>query len=135
LVLDYNLFSGGKDLSNRKAQLQRVVAAKKKVDAARRNAEKVCRSAWDTYISDQKQVKDSKVAVEVNIVLQRDYEIQFELVSRPLLDLLDAYVSYYRSKDALINAEADEDINHALLLATVGELIASFQCQNTEEPE
>ena len=75
-------------------------------------------------MSDLAQIQDSKQAIEVNTKLQRAYELQFELVSRPLLDLLDAYVSYYRSQNDHINAEADWNINRALLLASVGELVS-----------
>jgi adhesin transport system outer membrane protein len=132
VVLNYNLYSGGRDLAKRKAQTERVVAAKKKIDAARRNALKICRSAWAKYLSDLAQVQDSKQAVEVNTKLQRSYELQFELVSRPLLDLLDAYVSYYRSQNDRINAQADADINHALLLASMGNLESTFHYRKNE---
>lgn len=107
--------------------MERVVAAKKRVDVARRNAFKVCRSAWAKYNSDLAQIQDSKQAIEVNTNLQRAYELQFQLVSRPLLDLLDAYVSYYRSQNDNINAQADWKINHALLLASMGALETTIQ--------
>ncbi len=127
VVVNYNLLSGGKDISKRKAEMERVVAAKKRVDVARRNAFKVCRSAWAKYNSDLAQIQDSKQAIEVNTNLQRAYELQFQLVSRPLLDLLDAYVSYYRSQNDNINAQADWKINHALLLASMGALETTIQ--------
>ncbi|MBY0500793.1 MAG: TolC family outer membrane protein [Alphaproteobacteria bacterium] len=132
VVLNYNLYSGGRDLAKRKAQTERVVAAKKKLDVARRNALQVCRSAWAKYLSDQAQVQDSKKAVEVNTKLQRAYELQFELISRPLIDLLDAYVSYYRSQNDHINAQADAYINHALLLASMGNLESTFHHRKDE---
>lgn len=122
LVLDYNLFSGGKDWANFKAQRERVVAAKKSVDVAKRNAAKVGRSAWGTYTNDLDQIAELEKTVVVNQKLGRAYELQFALVSRPLLDLLDAYLSYYRSKNDLISAEAERDNNHALLLAAMGDL-------------
>jgi adhesin transport system outer membrane protein len=125
LVLDYNLFSGGKDWSNLKAQQQRVYSSMKRVDVAKRNAAKVTRTAWGTYVSDKKQIQTLQENVAVNTKLNRAYELQFELVSRPLLDLLDAYVSYYRSKNDLINAEAEKNNNHALLLASMGDLVCS----------
>lgn len=126
LVLDYNLFSGGKDYYNFKSQQQQVLAAIKRVEVSKRNAEKVSREAWATYLSDNKQIEELKKTVEVNKKLNRSYELQFALVSRPLLDLLDAYVSYFRSKNDLINASAEKDHNHALLLAAMGELICSL---------
>lgn len=124
-VFSYNLFSGGKDISTRKAQWERVKSAEKRVDVAKRTAAKVCRTAWSTYVSDEIQIEELEITVEVNIKLQRAYERQFELVSRPLLDLLDAYVSYYRSKNDLINAEAEKYTNHALILASMGDLICA----------
>lgn len=137
LVLDYNLFSGGKDYATVKSQQQQVIAAIKRVEVARRKAAKISRGAWATYVSDTIQVQELVKTVEVNKKLQRAYELQFALVSRPLLDLLDAYVSYYRSKNDLINAEAGKDNNHATLLATMGELICSVapdqQDYNLEE--
>jgi adhesin transport system outer membrane protein len=133
VVVNYNLFSGGRDLDKRKAQTERVSAAKKRVDAARRTALKVCRSAWAKYKSDLAQIQDSKQAIEVNTKLQRAYELQFTLVSRPLLDLLDAYVSYYRSQNDHINAQADKNVNHALLLASMGNLECSLYRKPIED--
>jgi outer membrane protein, adhesin transport system len=126
-VVNYNLFRGGGDLSKRKAQMERVVGAKIRIDVARRNAIKISQSALATYQSAVAQAQDSSQAIEMNMKLERAYELQFELVSRPLLDLLDAYVSYYRSKNDNITARADEDINHAILLASMGDLECSFR--------
>lgn len=126
LVLDYNLFSGGKDYATLKSQQQQVLAAIKRVDVAKRATAKTSRTAWATYLSNEAQVQELMKTVEVNKKLYRAYELQFELVSRTLFELLDAYVSYYRSKNDLINAEAGRDNNHALLLAVMGELIASI---------
>jgi adhesin transport system outer membrane protein len=126
VVVNYNLYSGGRDVDKRKAQTERVVAAKKRVDVARRTALKVCRTAWAKYMSDLEQIQDSEKAIEVNTKLQHSYELQFMLVSRPLLDLLDAYVSYYRSQNDHINAQADKNINHALILASMGSLECSI---------
>jgi adhesin transport system outer membrane protein len=133
LVLDYNLFSGGKDWSNLKAQQQRVLSSMKRVEVSKRNAAKVCRTAWGTYISDKHQIQQLIETVAVNEKLNRAYERQFSLVSRPLLDLLDAYVSYYRSKNDLINIEAEKNTNHALLLASMGELVCSIQQERIQE--
>lgn len=125
LVLDYNLFSGGRDYATFKSQQQQALAAKKRIDVARRDTAKSSRTAWATYISNDKQAAELQKTVEVNNKLIRAYELQFELVSRPLLDLLDAYVSYYRSKNDLVIAQAGKDNNHALLLAVMGELVCS----------
>lgn len=133
LVLDYNLFSGGKDWANFKAQKERVVGAKKRVDVAKRNAARVGRSAWGTYTNDLDQIQELIITVDVNQKLGHAYERQFQLISRPLLDLLDAYVSYYRSKNDLINAEAERDSNHALILAAMGDLSCTMLDQQGGE--
>ena len=132
LVLDYNLFHGGKNVGEVKAQQQRVISAKKRVDVTRRNTAKITRTAWAKYLSNIDQIQELIKTVAVNNKLQHAYELQFALVSRPLLDLLDAYVSYYRSKTELINAEAAKDTNHALLLASMGELKCAFLQRNVE---
>lgn len=135
LVLDYNLFHGGKNVAEVKAQQQRVVSAKKRVDVTRRNAAKVTRTAWGNYTSNIKEITELIKTVEVNDKLQHAYERQFALVSLPLLFLLDAYVSYYRSKTELIIAEADKDTNHALLLASMGELKCAFLQRDNSDAE
>ncbi len=130
LVLDYNLYSGGKNTAQRNAARERVVEAKKRLDVARRNAAKQARSAWGTFISAHKQTKDAKKAVEVDEKLEHAYLLQFELVALPLLNLVDAYVSYFRAKADQINAEAEEDIRHATLLALMGMLKSTFLSDN-----
>lgn len=129
LVLDYNIFHGGKNVAELKAQQQRVISAKKRVDLTRRTTAKVSHEAWAKYAASLEEIEELIKAVEVNNKLQRAYELQFALVSRPLLDLLDAYVSYYRSKTDLINAQVEKDTNHALILASMGELVCSIQQQ------
>jgi len=124
MVLDYNLLKGGKDVANRAAQVERVVEAKKRVSIARRESGRIGRSAWARYFSADRQAIELTKDVEVNQKLSRAYEIQFALVSRPLLDLLDAYVSYYRSETDLISVKAEKDTNHALLLASMGDLVS-----------
>lgn len=133
LVLDYNLFAGGKNISELRAQRERVVAAKKRVDVTRRTAAKVSHEAWAKYVSSNVQIQELIKSVEVNYKLYRAYELQFALVSRPLFELLEAYVSYYRSKIDLINAGVEKDTNHALLLASMGELICSMQQKRLQE--
>lgn len=133
LVLDYNLFSGGRDIANLRSQQQRVISAKKRVDVTKRIVANMARSAWGEYMANIALVKQLTKAVEVDFKLQRAYELQFALVSRPLLDLLDAYVSYYRAKTDLVNAEYGRNAKQALLLATMGDLICSVQRQVESE--
>lgn len=133
IVGSYNLFSGGRDYYNRKAQMSRVVQAKKLLDSSRRDAEKGARSAWSRVISSDEQKTELMRSVEVNSTLEKEYELQFALVSRPLVDVLNAYISYYRSADDLINAEAQGDINYALLLGTVGNLVSYFEGMEKEK--
>jgi adhesin transport system outer membrane protein len=127
VVGQYNLYSGGKDLANRQAQIEKVVQAKKLLDASWRNAKNQASSAYAKLLSSDQQVNELDVSVDVNRKLIREYELQFQLVSLPIPFLLDAYVSYYQSKADLINQEAQEVVNYALVLASMGELVAYFE--------
>jgi adhesin transport system outer membrane protein len=122
LVGEYNLFRGGEDLAKRRAQRERVVAAKKQLAVARRTAEKQSRSAWETGVSAQAQTNELSTALKVDNELEHAYLIQFQLVARPLVDLLNAYVTTYRDESDFINAQAQEVTNLALLLASMGDL-------------
>jgi adhesin transport system outer membrane protein len=123
VVLDYNLLHGGRDVAARRSQIDRVVEAKKRVAVAVRDAERIGRTAWARYFSSDTEAAELEKDVVVNYKLITSYELQFELVARPLLDLVDAYVSYYRSENDLVSAIADRDTNHALLLASMGDLV------------
>ncbi len=127
VVGQYNLFSGGKDLANRQAQREKVVQAKKLLDASWRNAKKQASAAYARLLSADEQIAELDTAVDVNKKLTREYELQFTLVSLPIPFLLDAYVSYYSSKSDLINQEAQEVVNYALVLASMGALVSYFQ--------
>jgi len=133
VVGEYNLFSGGKDLAQRRAQAETVIQAKKKLDATMRNAKKQSSAAYARMLSSDQQIIELDTSVDVNTNLTREYELQFKLVARPLVDLLNAYISYYRSKGDLIIQEAEEVVNYALVLATMGELVAYFKKGRTAQ--
>ncbi|MEB3703006.1 TolC family protein [Candidatus Bealeia paramacronuclearis] len=122
-IVSYNIFSGGKNISEKRAQQEHLSEVKQKVAAARWATEKDTRLAWTDWKSSKERILELNKAININKKLSDDYTIQFRLVDRNLLDILDAYNDYYRSQAAKANSVAQEKINAARLLFNISALV------------
>jgi adhesin transport system outer membrane protein len=129
LVLNYNLFRGGAD----KARVKQYLS---KLDSAFDLRDKACRDIWQTG---QIAYNDSKrLTSQITLLAQHElstskarqaYQQQFDIGQRSLLDLLDTENELYQARRALANAEYDQKLSEARLLANNGSLLSALQLQ------
>lgn len=129
LVLNYNLFRGGSDRARAKQYLS-------KLDSAFDLRDKACRDIWQTG---QIAYNDSKrLTSQITLLAQHElstskarqaYQQQFDIGQRSLLDLLDTENELYQARRALANAEYDQQLSEARLLANNGSLLNALQLQ------
>lgn len=129
LVLNYNLYRGGSDVS-------RIKQYAAKLNSAYDLRDKACRDVWQTG---QIAYNDSvRIASQIKLLAQHElstskarvaYQQQFDIGQRSLLDLLDTENEYYQSRRALANAEYDLQLAHARVLASSGSLLEALKLQ------
>lgn len=129
LVLNYNLFRGGSDIS-------KVKQYAAKLNSAYDLRDKACRDVWQTG---QIAYNDSvRIASQIRLLQQHElstskarvaYQQQFDIGQRSLLDLLDTENEYYQARRALANAEYDLQLAHARVLASSGSLLEALKLQ------
>ncbi|MFO1264315.1 MAG: TolC family outer membrane protein [Rhodoferax sp.] len=127
LVLNYNLFRGGSD----KARVNQYVA---KLASAYDLRDKACRDVWQTG---EIAYNDSqRIAAQITLLNQHElstskalqaYKQQFEIGQRSLLDLLDTENELYQARRALTNADYDQKLAQARVLASSGALLNALK--------
>jgi len=137
LVLNYNIYRGGADKAKIKQYLH-------KLDSAFDLRDKTCRDLWQTG---QIAFNDSlRLANQIQLLAQHElstskarqaYQQQFDIGQRSLLDLLDTENELYQARRALANAEYDQKLAEARLLATSGSLLSALKLQSlpVSEPD
>src|SRR5574343_608292 len=127
VVMNFNLFRGGSDLTRSKQYAS-------KLNAALELRDKACRDVWQTL---QIAFNDSvRLSAQLKLLSQhelstgkarRAYQQQFDIGQRSLLDLLDTENEYYQSRRALNNAEFDLQLAEIRVLATSGTLLKALK--------
>jgi len=123
VVANYNLFNGGKDISQKKATQEKLSESKQRLAAARWASERDTRASWTDRTNAYERIAELDKAIEVNKKLTHDYDAQFHLGDRNLLDILDAYNSYYGSQASKANSEALSKISSARLLFNISGIL------------
>lgn len=125
-VLRYNIFNGGADLARRKEVTEQVAETRHREAVALRTAHREVRVSWAEMKSAMRQAEALRVSVTQKEKVIRAYEKQFDLGTRSLLDLLDAWNEFFLAKGSLITVDATTDLTGYRLLASMGTLLTSF---------
>lgn len=129
VVLNYNLFRGGSDIS-------RVKQYAAKLESAYDLRDKACRDTWQTG---QIAFNDSvRLVAQLKLLNQHElstskarqaYQQQFDIGQRSLLDLLDTENELYQARRSLTNGEYDLQFAEMRVLATSGTLLSALKLQ------
>ncbi|MEN8236555.1 MAG: TolC family outer membrane protein [Pseudomonadota bacterium] len=125
LVLRYNIFNGGADLARRKEIAERVAENRHREASALRTSGREVRVSWAEMKSAMRQSEALRASVEQKEKVIRAYEKQFDLGTRSLLDLLDAWNEFFLAKGSLITVDATTDLTGYRLLAAMGTLLSA----------
>ncbi|MEE2729419.1 MAG: TolC family outer membrane protein [Pseudomonadota bacterium] len=122
LVLEYDLFNGGRDKARAKASNWRYNESLQ----VRRNAEEQLaegtRFAWNAMESLQTQVNLLQSSVDASTLAESGYITQFKLGKRSLLDMLNAKVEVFTARRTYINTAKDYTLSQYRLLNATGRL-------------
>ncbi|WP_305405860.1 TolC family outer membrane protein [Photobacterium leiognathi] len=125
--MNYNLFSGGKDVSRDREAAYKLVEAQELEQRSMRDVVDGTTLAWNAYqfINEQKgYIHDHVIAAKET---QSSYAQQFKLGQRSLLDVLDSENELFQARKDYLKAEYDELIAQYRVLNATGELLSSLR--------
>lgn len=123
----YNIFSGGKDKAFTKEAAYLVNQAKDLNRSAHRQVEEGFMLSWNAYEQLNLQKKYIKMHVIAAKETQLDYQQQFRIGQRSLLDILDTENELNQSRIDFLGAEMSEIIARYRILHSMGLLLDSLR--------
>lgn len=127
LVLEYDLYNGGRDSSRAKASNWQYNEALEIRRSAEQDLLEGTRFAWNAYSSISQQVNYIGQSVDAATLAEDGYITQYKLGKRSLLDLLNASAEVFIARRNYINAEIDLTLSRYRLLNSTGRLAYSMR--------
>jgi len=132
VVLRYE-FRGGIRKSAVQEHLNWIDEQRQRVMTIERNVENLTREAWITKTRTQARVIDLQERANSGAKLISDYQREFGLGNRSLLDILNAQEDLFQSQSALITAQSSDKYANYRLLAATGQLLAAMGLEPRRE--
>ena len=126
-------FRGGIRSSAVQEHINWVDEARQRVMTIERNVENLVRNAWITREKTRDRVKDLQSRVTTGEKLRSDYQREFRLGNRSLLDILNSQEDLFQSQTALITAQQADNYAHYRLLAATGQLLSALGLEPRRE--
>lgn len=123
LVLDYNLYNGGKDQISKQREQIFLIESQKILDSKSDLVVDEITSAYFSYLNTQNKIDELKGYVSSNEDILRIYKDQFEGGTRTFVDVLDVETDLYNARIQLI----DEEVKLADLYFTMVSLTSKLQ--------
>lgn len=122
LVMEYDLYAGGRDSARSASSQWRLHEAKAVSQSTRRQIEDEVDLAWrsNQVLGQQKEIL--KVSVDAATAAERGYLRQYELGRRSLLDVLNAKVEVFLARRSYLTADYDQMIASYRVLNATGRL-------------
>lgn len=127
LVLNWNLYRGGADVSRYREFNHRHQEAKEARAEASRLVEDDVRQTWASMVASAEQAGYFAEQVKANNQVVSAYKDQFSLDRRTLLDVLDAQNELFVSRSSAINAEFLEMLAVYRLVSLKGLLLPTLE--------
>ena len=126
-------FRGGIRKSAVQEHINWVDEARQRVMGVERNVENLVRNAWITRTKTQARVNDLQERVTTGQKLRSDYEREFRIGNRSLLDILNSQEDLFQSQSALITAQQADKYAQYRLLAATGDLLSALGLEPRRE--
>ena len=123
----YNIFSGGKDEASVKGSTYRVNEAKDLNLSAHRQVEESFMLSWNAFEQLNLQKKYIKMHINAAKETQLDYQQQFRIGQRSLLDLLDTENELHQARIDFVGAQMTEISAQYRVLHAMGLLLDSLK--------
>lgn len=126
VVMKWNLYRGGIDSANKQEQIRRVDEERYRLHKAHRDVEEAVRLSWETRKQQSRRLKQLQSQLSRANVLVTDYEEQFKIGQRSLLDLLDTQNTKFNTQVAVETAETAYTFAGFRLIASMGTFLSTL---------
>lgn len=133
VTLTWNIFDGFIRTNRYKALSARHREALHRLDDRSREIVEGIEKAWAAYAIGTQRVRLFRSQVNASRKVVRAYKDEYELSKRSLLDLLDSENSLFSSQFQLISIQAVSFFSAYQVMASMGQLLASFNIQAPAE--
>ena len=124
--MNFNLYSGGKDKARKRQTAHLINEAKEVRNRTYRQVVESLRLSWTAYQATRAQLAPLKQHLVSSQNTRDAYVQQFNIGKRTLLDLLNTENEVFQAKRAYKEAEYDALFAEYRILASVGQLLGSF---------
>ncbi|HEY0633771.1 MAG TPA: TolC family outer membrane protein [Gammaproteobacteria bacterium] len=125
LKLTYNLLNGGSDWARSRSRAEKVNEMLQRLETTRREITEAVRKAWTNREIAAERAKYLTTQQEKTEVVRNDYQMQFVLGKRSLLNVLDLEKELQEARRDKIRAEYDQRMAEITLLYVMGRLQAN----------
>lgn len=133
LMLNWNLYRGGGDVSREREFMHRHQQVKEERTQASRAVEKDVRQTWASMIAAGQRAAEYAFQVAANAKVVGAYKDQFKIDRRTLLDVLDSQNELFVSRSNTVNSEFLEMFAVYRLVALKGILLPSLGVEYPRE--
>jgi len=131
VVVNWNLFQGGRDQINKKIASSQINVAKSTRDRTLRQVFQEARLSWAAYDAAVRQKGFQQDHVDYTSETQKLYEEQFQVNRRTLLDVLDIENELFRARSAAVSADYAELIAKYRLYTSMGRMLKAVKLEET----
>lgn len=129
LTVSMPIFSGGSTNAAMAGAQSQLQAAEYRLQEVKLTQRERVLSAWSELLSARSRAALGKRQSQQGQQVVAGYEKQFRIGRRSLLDLLNVQNDLYSYQTASVNAEFDQKIARARILASTGRLAVSYQAK------
>ena len=122
LVMEYDLYAGGRDVARSASSQWRLHEAKAIRAGTQRQVKDEVELAWRARSIIERQLDVLKISVDAATAAEKGYIRQYELGRRTLLDVLNAKVELFLARKNYLQASYDKEISSYRLLNATGQL-------------
>jgi adhesin transport system outer membrane protein len=126
LVLNFNLFNGGENNARRLQAIELSVEANQKMHQTRREIEKLTGIDFQAYLTAKDSLVWLKEREKASLNALKNYQEQFRLGKRSLLDVLDVTNELFQSKVTVLDGKLALDFSKYKVLADMGQLTSTL---------
>ena len=119
LIMRWNLFRGGIDISHKQETLRRIDQERFRLDRAYRDVEETVRLAWNRRTVEAQRLAQLESQLSWSNQLVKSYQEQFKIGERTLLDLMNTINTRFNTQVAV------ETARYAVVYAGYGVLAAT----------
>jgi adhesin transport system outer membrane protein len=133
VAMAWNLFNGFGTQYRKTALREQLIRAQLEQEAVARTVRETIDRAFAAYTIGGQRVASAQEQVNATNRVLNEYQNEYKLAKRSLLDLLDAESAYFNSQFQLTSAQAVRLFSTYQLLATMGRLLYTLSVQPPPE--